>query len=161
MGSTTGGVSGCVGSTAGGVGFVGAPGVFGAADLDFLTLTVKVLLNFFFFLFLAFVVTLILAVPAFLAVTVILLPLAFTLATEALLDLAVNFFEALPDTFTVTLKALLIDFFPAGIVRVAFLLTLIDLTNFFDFLALALIVIIEAAKRTQRITLKIFVVFFH
>ena len=111
VGSTAGGVLGCVGSTAGGVGFVGAPGVFGAAAVDFLTVTVKVLLNFFFFLFLAFVVTLILAVPAFLAVTVILLPLAFTLATEALLDLAVNFFEALPDTFTVTLKALLIDFF--------------------------------------------------
>ena len=74
------------------------------AALAFVTVTVRVLLSFLFFLLLAFVVTVILAVPAFLAVTFTVLPDAFAVATAEFEDLTVNFFEALALTFTVTLK---------------------------------------------------------
>jgi hypothetical protein len=138
----------------------------GAADeLDFdaaafLTVTVSVALSFFFFLFLAFVVTLILAVPAFLAVTTILLPETLTAATEAFADFAVNFLDALPFTFTVTLKLLEAELLPLGIVIEALLATLIDLTNFFAFLALAPTEKTDTAKSAQRITLMICLDFF-
>ena len=101
----------------------------------------------------------ILAVPAFLAVTTIFLPDTLTEATELLADFAVNFFEAFPFVFTVTLKDFFAVLLDAGIVMVAFLVTLFDLTYFFV-LALASIYTAEKAKLTQRTALKVINAFF-